>query len=51
MRIKEKNQENNLYDYKLREIARNGEAQGEYLKPHAGMNMGLLDENLKTVLG
>ena len=42
-KLKEKNQINNLLDFKLREIARNGNYE-TYLKPHLGINKGILSE-------
>ena len=40
-RLKEKNQENNLLDFKLRQFVRNNEQQSGragYIKPHSGMH-------------
>ena len=42
-KLNEKNQTNNLLDFKLREIARNGSYE-TYLKPHLGINKGILSE-------
>ena len=36
-RLKEKNQENNLVDFKLRQVVRNNQEIG-FLKPHSGIH-------------
>ena len=48
--MKEKQQENNLMDFKLREMARN-EAVAGFIKPHSGVNLGMLNKELTTALG
>lgn len=40
--MKEKNQESNLIDFKLREMARNNDMDAGFLKPHSGINQGIL---------
>jgi hypothetical protein len=42
VRIKEKNQESNLLDFKLRDMARHNETEVGFLKPHSGIHSGLL---------
>ena len=49
-RLKEKNQENNLLDFKLREVARNNDSQAGYLKPHSGIHQGILSQAAGQVL-
>jgi len=41
-RVKEKNQESNLIDFKLREMARNNDTELGFIKPHAGLHSGIL---------
>lgn len=48
--IKEKNQENNLLDFKLRDIARINESNAGYIKPHAGIHSGILSKDLMPVV-
>jgi len=42
LRLKEKNQESNLLDFKLRDMARHNETEVGFLKPHSGIHSGLL---------
>lgn len=49
-RLKEKNQENNLLDFKLREMARNNDEQPGFLKPHSGIHQGILSQAAGQVL-
>lgn len=37
-KLKEKNQENNLMDFKLREMVRSNYDEPSYLKPHSGIH-------------
>ena len=42
MKMKEKAQENNLLDFKLRDMARNNDIENGFLKPHSGIHSGIL---------
>ena len=48
--MKEKTQENNLLDFKLRDMARNTEIDNGFLKPHSGIHLGLLSQNAGAAL-
>lgn len=49
LKLKEKNQENNLLDFKLRNFVRNQDQS--YLKPHSGIHNGILSQSANQVLG
>ena len=50
IKMKEKTQENNLLDFKLRDMARNTEIDNGFLKPHSGIHLGLLSQNAGAAL-
>jgi hypothetical protein len=49
IKLKEKNQENNLLDFKLRNFVRNKEHS--YLKPYSGIHHGILSQSANQTLG
>ena len=49
IKMKEKSQESNLLDFKLREMARISDMG--FIKPHAGIHQGLLSNEVGQVLG
>lgn len=49
-KLKEKNQENNLLDFKLRDMARSNDEGPGYLKPHPGIHQGILSSAAGQVL-
>jgi hypothetical protein len=42
MRLKERGQESNMMDFKLREIVRKNDIDSGFLKPHSGIHAGML---------
>ena len=51
LRLKEKSQESNLLDFKLRDMARNNETDLGFLKPHSGIHSGILSDPAGVALG
>lgn len=51
LKLKEKKQENNLLDYKLREMARINDSENKFIRPNGGLHNGLLSPVLKQHLG
>ena len=49
-RLKEKKQENNLLDFKLRDMARVNDSEVKFIRPNAGVHKGLLNNNLNLPL-
>lgn len=49
-KLKEKKQENNLLDFKLRDMARVNDSEVKFIRPHAGVHKGLLNNNLNLPL-
>ena len=50
-KMKEKTQESNLADFKLREMARANDMELGFIKPHAGIHSGILSTTAGEALG
>ena len=51
LKLKEKSQESNLLDFKLRDMARNNDTELGFLKPHSGIHSGILSGHAGAALG
>jgi hypothetical protein len=51
MKLKEKTQESNLLDFKLRTMVRNNDLENGFLKPHSGIHAGVLSSQAGMALG
>ena len=51
LRLKERGQESNLLDFKLRDMARNNDTDLGFIKPHAGIHAGILSGHAGAALG
>ena len=51
MKLKERGQESNLMDFKLREIVRKNDIDNGFLKPHSGIHAGVLSSQAGAALG
>ena len=51
MKLKERGQESNLMDFKLRDIVRKNDMDQGFLKPHSGIHAGVLSSQAGAALG
>jgi predicted RNase H-like nuclease (RuvC/YqgF family) len=51
LKYKEKAQESNLLDFKLRQMVRNNDIDAGFLKPHPGIHAGVLSSQAGAALG